>query len=109
MIDWDRIPWPLWAFALLLAAGMIQVEVLAHDSFLVKVLFALLMLAWAFFLLKGERWLWILTVAISILGFIPVLISGSFISLGTAITLIGLVLLLLPATRRYFARETVAH
>jgi hypothetical protein len=91
---------------LLISATLIEVK--AHGPIPAKVLFAAVMLAWLYFLLKGARWVWIVTVAIYVLGFVPDLIAGSLKWQGLALGLIGLVLLLLPVTRRYFAREPVA-
>jgi len=80
----------------------------AHGPITAKVLFAALMLAWLYFLLKGVRWVWIITVGISILGFLPNLIAGSLKWQGLALSLVGLLLLLIPVTRRYFSRSTAA-
>jgi hypothetical protein len=45
------------------------------------------------------------TLGISILGYLPDLISGSLKWQGVAGGVVTIVLLLLPATRRYFATE----
>lgn len=107
MIDWKRVPWPLWLYSIGMIFGAIQLEVKVHGPVTARVLFAAIMLAWTYFLLKGVRWVWIVTIAIYVLGFLPDLISGSFTWWGIVLSLIGLMLLLLPVTRRYFSNHTV--
>ena len=65
------------------------------------------MFAWLFFLLKGVRWVWIATLAVAVLGFVPDLIAGSLTWRGVMGGASSIGLLLLPGTRRYFAREPV--
>lgn len=108
MIAQRRVPWPLWAYAAATLLGVMLVEVKAHGPFPAKVLFVVVMLAWLCFLLKGVRWVWIVTVGISVLGLVPELISGSLEWQGATLSLIGLILLLLPVTRRYFFNHAVA-
>lgn len=108
MIDWKRVPWPLWVYsvAMLLAASLLEVNV--HGPVSARVLFAVIMLMWLYFLLRGVRWVWIVTIGIYALGVVPDLISGSLTWQGVVLSLIGLMLLLLPVTRRYFSSPTVA-
>jgi hypothetical protein len=106
MIDWKRVPWSLWLFCAILAAGWVAVEVDAHGPALAKVLFAALMLAWVYFLLRAVRWLWIVTVAISVTGFVPHTFMASRSWRGLVTSVVELALLLLPVTRRYFADGT---
>jgi hypothetical protein len=108
VIEWKRVPWPLWIYSASLLFSATLIEVKAHGPIPAKVLFAAVMLTWLYFLLKGVRWVWIVTVGIYALGFVADLISGSLKWQGVALSLIGFVLLLLPVTRRYFARESVA-
>ena len=107
MIEWRRVPWPLWIFSASILYGVILIEVDVHGPVLAKVLFAFFSLAWLFFLLKGVRWVWIATVAVSVLGFVPDLIEGSLRWRGVLFGLVGIGLLLLPVTRRYFASKPV--
>jgi len=108
MIDWKRVPWPLWIYsvAMLLAAVLLEVKV--HGPVSARVLFAVIMLMWLYFLLKGVRWVWIVTIGIYVLGVVPDLVSGSLTWQGVVLSLIGLMLLLLPITRRYFSSPTAA-
>jgi hypothetical protein len=71
----------------------------------VRLLFAVIMLMWLYLLLKGVRWVWIFTLGVYGLGLID-LISGSLTWRGAAVGLAGLLLLLLPETRRYFTRDS---
>lgn len=108
MIEWAKVPWSLWAFAALTVASAILIETMVSGQVPSKVLFPLVMFAYLFFLLKGVRWVWIVTLGLSVLGFAGDLISGSLTWHGIALGLIGPALLLLPVTRRYFASEPLA-
>ncbi|HXV05907.1 MAG TPA: hypothetical protein VFP23_08415 [Solirubrobacterales bacterium] len=102
------MPWPLWIYSASALFGEISIEVKVHGPVAAKVLFAFLTLTWLYFLLKGVRWVWVATVGASILGFVLDLITGSLTWHGIAMGLIGLVLLLLPVTRRYFSSHAAA-
>ncbi len=105
MSDLRKVPWPLWVFAALALIPAILIEVEVHGPIAAKVLYPALVLAWLFFLLKGVRWVWISTVAVTALGLVPDLIVGSVTWRGFAEWAITIGLLLLPVTRRYFASE----
>jgi hypothetical protein len=102
------MPWPLWVYSVGTLLAAISIEIKVHGPVSARVLFAAVMLAWLYFLLKGVRWVWIVTVGIYVLGLVPDLISGSLMWQGLALGLSGLVLLLLPVTRRHFSRHTAA-
>src|ERR1700712_4100193 len=108
MIEWRRVPWPLWVFSAVVLLSVILIEVKAHGPIAAKALYPIIMFAWLYFLLKGTRWVWIVTVGIYALGLIVYLISGSLNWQSVAWSLIGLLLLLLPVTRRYFSSLAVA-
>jgi hypothetical protein len=108
MIDWKRVPWSLWLFCATLLIGWVMIEVDTHGTVVGKVLFAALMFAWIYYLLKAVEWLWILTVGVSVLALVPFAFIGPFDWLGAVQALFGLALLLLPMTRRYFADGTPA-
>ena len=105
MIEWGKVPWSLWAFAAITLAGVIFIEVQVHGQVPPRVLYPFVMFAYLFFLLKGVRWLWIGTVALIVLSFMSSLATGPRTWSGIGGGLITLSLLLLPVTRRYFARE----
>jgi hypothetical protein len=108
VIEWKRVPWTLWAYSIALLLAAISIEVKVHGPVPAKVLFVTVMLAWLYLLLRGVRWVWIVTVGIYVLGFVTDLISGSLKWQGVALSLIGITLLLLPVTQRYFSRHTAA-
>jgi hypothetical protein len=60
-------------------------------------------LVWAYFLLRGVRWLWMLTLAACVLSLVFEIAAGSIHWRGFALSAVGLVLLSLPETWRYFA------
>jgi len=102
MINWRRVPWSLWAYVALTTVGSC-VSVLTGSTPIAPLIFAvMLILVWNFFLLKGLRWLWIATAVLSALsiGFDLATDQGTWH--GDVIGLIGLGLLLVPATRRFF-------
>lgn len=108
MIEWGRVPWSLWLFVLSSVAlsAWFVTQVTGPPAALA--LFGALMLAWAGALLAGVRWLWIATVAVGALGLVSRLATGPRTWYGIAGEVIGLSLLLLPSTRRYFASQPPA-
>jgi hypothetical protein len=106
VIEWKQVPWPLWIYSVAMLLAAISIEVTVHGRVPAKVLFAAVMLGWLYFLLKGVRWVWIITIGICVLGLVPDLISDSLAWDGVALTLIGPMLLLLPVTRRHFSSHT---
>lgn len=105
MIEWGKVPWTLWVFAALSLAPLILIEVEIHGQVASKVIFPFFVFAWLFFLLKGVRWVWIVTLGLSVLGLATDLIFDPLTWQGVAGNAISIGLLLLPATRRYFASE----
>jgi hypothetical protein len=109
VIAWRRVPWTLWAFAVLTVGGLVVVVASsAADTHLKALAFYVLVTAsWLYFLLKGVRWLWIVTVGVELVGLLFDLVTGSGTWLGISSGLVGLVLMLLPATRRYVGVRTI--
>lgn len=100
-IDPQRIPWSLWAFVALMGVGLIVL--FARATPVKPAIFGVVVLgAWAYFLLRGVRWLWIVTVVYlaAFLAFDLATASGTWF--GDASGLVQLMLLVLPATRRFF-------
>lgn len=106
MIEWRGVPWPLWAYSAIMLSGAISIEIESHGPIGAKALYPLFMLAWLYFLVKGVRWVWIVTVGIYVLGLIGYLAWGPLKWQGVTLTLLGILLLMLPVTRRYFSRQT---
>jgi hypothetical protein len=53
------------------------------------------------------RWVWLVTIAVYVLGLAFELVSGSLVRWQGTIGLIELLLLLLPMTRSYFSNDPV--
>jgi hypothetical protein len=109
VIAWRQVPWTLWAFAVITVAGVIVVLARAAGDapVAVLILYAVLTCAWVYFLLRGVRWLWMITVGVGLVGLLFDLVSGSGTWLGISSGVVGLVLLLLPVTRRYVGARTI--
>jgi hypothetical protein len=109
MIAWRQVPWTLWAFTALTVAGLIVVLARASDSAPVSALivYVVLISAWLYFLLRGVRWVWMITVGVALVGLFFDLVTGSGTWLGISSGLVGLLLMLLPATRRYVGARTI--
>jgi hypothetical protein len=87
----------------------VRIELGTHGPLLVKILFPALILGWIYLLFRGERWVWWITVASGVLEVAWALVLGLSHWWGIALSLLGLVLLLLPVTRRHFStRQRVA-
>lgn len=108
VIEWRKVPWSLWLYVLgsFAAPAWLVTHVSGPPAALV--LFSAIVLAWGLALLKGVRWLWIATVAIGALSLISNLLTGPRTWYGIAGGVIGLGLLLLTPTRRYFASRPLA-
>lgn len=108
MIEWGKVPWPLWLYVAI-SIGQSVVLVFTASTHLALVVFSIALIAvWNFFLLKAVRWLWIGTVALGALGLAVNLATGGGTWHGDLIGAIDLGLLLLPATRRFFAASETA-
>lgn len=102
---WKRVPWSLWVYGVISLLAIGSIEISASAPSLAKGLFAVIMVAWLCLLFAGVCWIWLVTVVIYALSIVLGLGTGSLTSLGTGLGVIGLTLLLLPMTRRYFAER----
>jgi hypothetical protein len=104
VIKWENVPWSLWAFEGILLVNLIVIEaaVSAPAPALIVALFFVPI--WAYALLARLRWVWICTLALFVAS-IPEVVLGSVPWEGSVLTGVGLVLLLLPTTRHYFAKR----
>jgi hypothetical protein len=100
---WRRVPWPLWVIVAVQILAASRLELAVHGPLLARFIYALLNVAWLYFLVRGVRWVWFVTIAIFALGLAFEVVSASFHWLGTSIGAVELILLLLPVTRRYYA------
>lgn len=104
MIKWKGVPWSLWVYAGIVLLGTVRLEIEAHGPVGAKGFFLLVMITWLYLLFRGMRWVWGITLVVYALGFVSFLSSDN-LSLATGISSVaGFALLLLPVTRRYFAR-----
>jgi hypothetical protein len=108
MIEWRRVPWSIWTFVLASIGLSAWFVTRVSRPALALLLFVAIVLAWAVALLSGMRWLWIATVVVGTVGLIDRLATGPRTWYGIAGEVIGLGLLLLPSTRRYFADQRPA-
>lgn len=107
MIDWKKLPASLWLLVLLMSIGTASVEVSAHGPLPAKVILAAIILAWIYLLLRGVRWIWILTVVLYIFSLLNEGLSNPGEWWTLVIGFIGLILLMLPGTRRHFRLEPI--
>lgn len=98
---WREAPWSVWAFEAVLVANIVFVDVSVSASAVLLAATTVLFLVAGYFLLRGVRWLFVLMIAL-FLATIPSIISGSQRWESTVLTLVGLTLLFLPATRRFY-------
>jgi hypothetical protein len=108
VIDWRRVPWTLWVWAIgiLVAEVALVVVVIQHSGtahVVTLILTVALVSAWPYFLFRGVRGLWIATVGLDVLFLVIDLATGSGTWYGALGGLFQLGLLLLPVTRRFFA------
>ncbi len=125
MIDWRRVPWTLWVWAVGVVASTVDLVVTVHHHsgwhHIATILLTLVLLSlWPYFMFKGVRWLWIATVGGIVLFFVIDIATGHVSRragtvtaprpdtrgqnwYGVLIAVAQLVLLLLPVTRRFFA------
>ena len=105
MIEWGKVPWPLWVYVLVGLAAVIGKELVSPIRSPVGAIVAILiLLTWDIALLRGVRWVWMLSVGINILFLVINMSFGSHEWFAIAIYLVFPLLLLNPPTRRFFAR-----
>lgn len=108
MIEWEKVPWSLWLYVAISVGQIFVLVFTASVPIAPLVFFVVLIAAWDFFLLRAVRWLWIGTVALGALILAIDLVTSTGTWHGDLIGAIDLGLLLLPATRRFFAASETA-
>lgn len=105
-----KVPWSLWAFAVLSIVAIVVVEVrtIGDTPAAPLIFFPAFILVWDFFLLSGFRWVWLLTIAFGAVTLVLNLATASSTWLGDSQTVVTLILLLLPVTRRFFRTNKMA-
>ena len=114
MIDLEAIPWTLWAYVgcavvnlgFLIAKSLNSTSV--HHPARIVVISVVVWSLLNYFLLRRVWWLWIATVVFLAGGLLLDVALGTILWWALVLTVIQLVLLLLPATRRFFGREASA-
>lgn len=100
-IDFDEVPWPLFAYvALSVVSGILLLTRVPSVKFAIMAL--VLIAAWDYFLLCRVRWLWLATVALFAINIVIDLVLRTGTWWGSGIGAVQLCLLLLPATRQFF-------
>ena len=109
MIEWGRVPWPLWFFVVLTAGVVTWAGLQVSGPIAAQLLFGAVTVAWLFSLLSGIRWVWIVTVAFNVLtSCINLAIEAAGhspwyqVALMVAVSAGYIGLLLLPTTCRFF-------
>lgn len=102
MIEWGKVPWSLWLYLAISVGQTIVVAFTASTHVGLLMFFIVFIGIWDFFLLKAVRWLWVGTVALGALTIAANLATGTGTWHGDLIGAVGIGLLLLPATRRFF-------
>lgn len=105
---WEEAPFSMRAYAVLSVAWQVVGLSVSPKPFLTAV-FGLFGLVILYFLLRGLRWLWFVTIGVVVLG----LLTDPFVYPGIhwwtyPLNVVALVLLLLPDSRRHFARPAPA-
>jgi hypothetical protein len=108
VIAWGKVPWSLWLYVAI-SIGQIVVLVFTASMPIAPSVFSIVVIAaWDFFLLRAVRWLWIGTVALGALFLALDLATGTGTWHGDLIGAFDLGLLLLRATRQFFAASETA-
>lgn len=102
------MPWTLWVWSVGIVVVAVQFVVTVHHHsgwhHIVTILLTLALISlWPYFMFKGVRWLWIVTVGGNALIFVVDLATGNGTWYGDLAAVVQLVLLLLPVTRRFFS------
>lgn len=105
MFKWSRAPISLRAYVVL-NVGWVSVDAALTSRYVAFGLFgAGLTVVVAFFLLKGVRWLWLGTTGLHVFY----VLTAPFLGVpwySIALGVVTVVLLVVPDTRRFFARDT---
>ena len=101
MSEWSRAPLALRVFIVISVGSGFAIAVVAHNAF--GAFAVVITLATAYLLLKGFRVVWIIVTGLYVLSFVTFpFVSG--VNLRAVVgSILCLVLLLVPETRRYFA------
>jgi hypothetical protein len=106
VVEWGKAPWTLRAYVVIALAGTVIVAVVVPSTpVAARLFFVAITAVVCFFLLRAVRWLWLLMIASILLGFVLGAVEGKQRWYGIAQGVVALILLLHPATRRFFQRR----
>jgi len=103
-IEVDAVPWSLWVWVALLAVATVHLFARVPSPARTVIFGIALLGAWAYFLLRGVRWLWMVTIAYLAIFIVIDLATGDGTWWGDGIGVIQLGLLLIAPTRRFFGK-----
>jgi hypothetical protein len=107
VIDWKRVPWTLWLLAVLFLGNLAILICGAELRAGLVVFSGLFVVGWLYLLFSGNRWVWILTIALFVVSLVIDLANGSPLPwYSWVINLAELALLVKPDSCRFFAQRT---
>jgi hypothetical protein len=110
VVEWGKAPWTLRAYVVLAVVGaVVDAAIVSSTPVAPRLFLVAFEVVVCFFLLRRVRWLWLLTIAFILVGFVLEVIEGTLRWYGIAQGIVALVFLLHPATQEFFRRpETPA-
>jgi hypothetical protein len=108
VVDWKRVPRTLWLLAVFFVGQAVSLVARTAMSAELLVFLVLFQAGWLYLLFSRRRWAWIATVALFVITLVVDLATGDSLAwYAWLISLAQLLLLVLPETRRFFARQAV--
>jgi hypothetical protein len=107
-VEWGKAPWTLKAYVVITLAGAVFLAITTPGPVGPRLFIVPVEAVICFFLLQRVHWLWVLMIAFIPLGFALGVIEANLTWHGTVIGVVDLVLLLHPATRRFFRRAKIS-
>jgi hypothetical protein len=108
VVNWEKAPWSLRIYVLITLVGAVATAIFVSSPVVPRLFLVFVVAVFCFFLLRGVRWLWIITVAFVPLDLAIDIIGGNVRWYGVASGIVSLVLLLYRDTRHFFRREVPA-
>jgi hypothetical protein len=108
VIEWGRVPWPLWVYVAVGLAAVVGNAIQKSTRASLAIPAILFLLMWDIGLLRGIRWVWMLVIGVNVLFLAVNLIFGPRAWYDIVIYVVFPLLLLHPLTRKFFAREPAA-
>jgi hypothetical protein len=102
MSRWLLVPWPVRVLCVLMIASALVVVVATHGPVVPRVLFLGIFLGWVVLLLRGIRWIWVVTMVLFALGLLAQVLSGNVKWIGIILIIVDFILLIHPLTRQFY-------